>query len=37
MTQLIECCAAGELVPNQRYGDVPTWVQRAAVAAEAAR
>ncbi len=37
MTQLIECCAAGELVPNQRYGDVPSWVRRAAAAAEAAR
>ena len=37
MTQLIESCAAGELVPNQRYGDVPRWVQRAAAAAEAAR
>ena len=37
MTQLIECCAAGELVPHQRYGDVPSWVRRAAAAAEAAR
>ncbi len=37
MTQLIESCAAGELVPNQRYGDVPSWVQRAAAAAAAAR
>jgi hypothetical protein len=37
MTQLIECCAAGELVPHQRYGDVPGWVRRAAAAAEAAR
>lgn len=37
MTQLIECCAEGELVPNQRYGDVPKWVERAAAAAAAAR
>jgi uncharacterized protein YdeI (YjbR/CyaY-like superfamily) len=37
MTQLIECCAAGELVPNQRYGQVPRWVERAAAAAAAAR
>jgi len=36
MTQLIECCAAGELVPNQRYGDVPKWVERAAAAAASA-
>ncbi len=36
MTQLIECCAAGELVPSQRYGDVPRWVERAAAAAAAA-
>ncbi len=35
--QLIDSCAAGELVPNQRYGDVPKWVQRASAAAEAAR
>lgn len=37
MAQLIECCAAGELVPNQGYGEVPRWVQRAAAAAQAAR
>ncbi len=37
MTQLVECCAAGELVPNQRYGEVPRWVERAAAAAAAAR
>ncbi len=37
MTQLIECCAAGELVPNQRYGDIPRWVERAAAAAAEAR
>ncbi len=37
MTQLIESCAAGELVPNQRYGEVPRWLERAAAAAAAAR
>lgn len=37
MAQLIECSAAGELVPNQRYGDTPRWVERAAAAAAAAR
>ena len=35
MAQLVECSAAGELVPFQRYGDVPKWVQRAAAAAAA--
>jgi uncharacterized protein YdeI (YjbR/CyaY-like superfamily) len=37
IAQLIDNCAAGELVPNQRYGDTPRWVERAAAAAEAAR
>ncbi len=37
MTQLIECCAAGELVPGQRYGEAPRWLERAAAAAAAAR
>ncbi|MGH3346869.1 MAG: YdeI/OmpD-associated family protein [Nocardioides sp.] len=37
MTQLIECCAAGELVPNQRYGDLPSWLSRAADAATTAQ
>lgn len=37
MAQLVECCAAGQLIPNQRYGMLPTWVGRAAAAAEAAR
>lgn len=37
MDQLVTCCAAGELVPSQRYGDTPRWVERAAGAAEAAR
>jgi len=33
MAQLIECSAAGEVVPFQRYGELPKWVQRAAAAA----
>jgi uncharacterized protein YdeI (YjbR/CyaY-like superfamily) len=37
MTQLIECCAAGQLVPSQRYGAPPRWLERAAAAAAAAR
>jgi len=37
MTQLIECCAAGELVPSQRYGELPSWLSRAADAAAAAQ
>ena len=37
MTQLIECCAVGELVPSQRYGEAPRWLERAAAAAAAAR
>lgn len=37
MTQLVECCAAGELVPGQRYGDPPRWLERAAAAAARAR
>lgn len=36
MSQLVDCCAAGELVPPQRYGDLPRWVERAAAAAAAA-
>ncbi len=36
MTQLIECCAAGVLIPSQRYGEVPAWLARAAKAAAAA-
>ena len=35
--QLVECCATGVLIPSQRYGIEPKWVQRAAAAAEAAR
>lgn len=37
MAQLVECHAAGELIPSQRYGEVPRWVERAAEAAQAAR
>ncbi|WP_243059194.1 YdeI family protein [Nocardioides sp. SR21] len=35
--QLIACCEAGELIPSQRYGQAPSWVERAAAAASAAR
>lgn len=33
LAQLIELSAAGELIPSQRYGATPTWVERAARAA----
>lgn len=33
MTQLVEVCAAGQLIPSQRYGTTPKWVERAAAAA----
>jgi uncharacterized protein YdeI (YjbR/CyaY-like superfamily) len=36
MTTLVADCAAGRLIPSQRYGAVPTWVARAAAAAAAA-
>jgi uncharacterized protein YdeI (YjbR/CyaY-like superfamily) len=37
LAQLIEDSAAGRMVPFQRYGDIPKWVERAAeAAAEAA-
>lgn len=36
MAQLVECSAAGELIPSQRYGDVPKWTERAAAAAREA-
>jgi uncharacterized protein YdeI (YjbR/CyaY-like superfamily) len=36
LAQLIDESAAGRLVPFQRYGDVPKWVERAADAARAA-
>ena len=35
--QLIADYAAGRLIPSQRYGEVPKWVERAASAAAAAR
>ena len=35
MAQLVECCAAGELIPTQRYGERPKWADRAAAAARA--
>ena len=37
MAQLVDDCANGRLIPSQRYGTEPKWVQRAAAAAEAAR
>jgi uncharacterized protein YdeI (YjbR/CyaY-like superfamily) len=33
MQQLIDDCAAGRLIPSQRYGKEPAWVARAAAAA----
>jgi uncharacterized protein YdeI (YjbR/CyaY-like superfamily) len=37
MSQLLEDSAAGRLIPSQRYGTQPKWVERAAAAARAAR
>jgi uncharacterized protein YdeI (YjbR/CyaY-like superfamily) len=37
MAQLLEDSAAGRLIPSQRYGEQPKWVERAAEAAEAVR
>ena len=37
MAQLVEDSAAGRLIPSQRYGDQPKWVERAAEAARAAQ
>ena len=37
MAQLLEDSAAGRLIPSQRYGTQPKWVERAAEAARAAR
>ncbi|MET4098955.1 uncharacterized protein YdeI (YjbR/CyaY-like superfamily) [Agrococcus sp. UYP10] len=34
--QLADDCAAGRLIPPQRYGETPKWVDRAAAAARAA-
>ncbi|WP_349310030.1 YdeI/OmpD-associated family protein [Microbacterium sp. MM2322] len=36
LATLVEDCAAGRLVPFQRYGDAPAWLARAAAAASAA-
>lgn len=36
MTQLLEDSAAGRLIPGQRYGEQPKWVERAAAAARTA-
>ncbi|HZP14981.1 MAG TPA: YdeI/OmpD-associated family protein, partial [Nocardioides sp.] len=36
MAQLIEDHAAGRMIPSQRYGEIPRWVERAAAAARAA-
>lgn len=36
LAALVADCAAGRLVPPQRYGDTPAWVARAAAAAAAA-
>lgn len=36
MGQLVSDCADGRLVPPQRYGTTPKWVERAAAAAAAA-
>ena len=37
MAQLLEDSAAGRLIPGQRYGEQPKWVERAAEAARAAQ
>lgn len=36
MAQLVEDSAAGRMIPSQRYGEIPKWVERAAAAAAAA-
>jgi len=36
MAQLVEDSAAGRLIPSQRYGEMPKWLERAAAAARAA-
>lgn len=36
MQQLIEDHASGRVIPSQRYGEMPKWVERAAAAAKAA-
>ncbi len=37
LAQLTQDCSAGRLIPPQRYGQEPSWVQRAAAAAAAAQ
>lgn len=37
LATLVADCAAGRLIPPQRYGDEPRWVARAAAAASSAR
>ena len=37
LAALVAHCAAGELIPSQRYGVAPAWAARAAAAAAAAR
>jgi len=37
LATLVAECAAGRLIPSQRYGDAPAWLARAAAAAAAAR
>lgn len=37
LATLVADCAAGRLVPIQRYGEPPAWLARAAAAASAAR
>lgn len=36
-SQLVDCCAAGELIPQARAGKTPAWLTRAAAAARDAR
>lgn len=36
LAQLVDDCAAGRLIPSQRYGETPRWAERAADAARAA-
>lgn len=36
LAQLVECCANGELIPGQRYGNPPVWLTRARAASESA-
>lgn len=37
LATLVADCAAGRLIPSQRYGAAPAWLARAAAAAAAAR